>query len=187
MDFTLSYCLVSAAIFATACYFLRRQRLDDYRSDLRRVRDGLFDFMLAHGHAFDHPGYRETRQTLNGLIRYSDYLTPFTFLSMALVFRKHGDLFGVSEKTERSHGDPVEVATSEAKKAAAVVTLHFVFLTGPFGLVVKTLLFFLRLSHAARKVTVWSTRVAQRFVEAAYSWGEPGLCQERIGHLSHTR
>ncbi|HQU43220.1 MAG TPA: hypothetical protein PK867_10430, partial [Pirellulales bacterium] len=62
-------------------------RIDDFRGDIRTIRDDLFDFMWRNGYDFNEPAYVETRQTLNGLLRSARHLSLISFLWHAFHFR----------------------------------------------------------------------------------------------------
>src|SRR5262245_32745843 len=55
---------------------LAQLRCDKYRTDIRRIRDELFDYMWKEGHDFSTPAYRSTRESLNGLLRICNLLSP---------------------------------------------------------------------------------------------------------------
>src|SRR5215467_2523928 len=77
----LAQCLISLGILSWLWYGpFARLRRDNFRSQIRRIREDLFDFMWKNGHDFGNPAYRATRQMLNGLIRSSNYLSIITFL-----------------------------------------------------------------------------------------------------------
>ena len=79
--FILTNCAVSVAIIV-AIWFgpLASLRRDAFRTDIRQIRDELFDFMWKNGYSFENEAYRDTRQLLNGLLRMSNSLSPIPFL-----------------------------------------------------------------------------------------------------------
>jgi len=50
-------------------------RLDSFRDDLFRIRDGLFMFAADDGISFEHPAYSILRERMNVLIRYAHEIT----------------------------------------------------------------------------------------------------------------
>jgi len=56
-------------------------RRDNYRSDIRALRDDLFDYMWQHGHAYDTSAYVQVRQTLNGMLRWSNVVDAAKFIA----------------------------------------------------------------------------------------------------------
>jgi hypothetical protein len=79
--FLLTTCAVSIVIIAVLWLCpLASLRRDNFRTDVRIIRDDLFDFMWENGFSFDTPAYRDARQFLNGLLRASTCMSPTTFI-----------------------------------------------------------------------------------------------------------
>lgn len=55
-------------------------RLDSFRDDLFRIRDGLFMFAASDGISFENPAYAILRERMNVLIRYAHEFTLTRFL-----------------------------------------------------------------------------------------------------------
>ena len=74
--------LTCAIIVVAAVYFgpLTWLRRDRFRTDIRAIRDELFDFIIDRGLNFSDPAYQDTRRTLNAIIRYSDRFGIYAFL-----------------------------------------------------------------------------------------------------------
>jgi hypothetical protein len=87
--------LVVSVVFLAYLWFhtIPCLRRDNFRSDIRRIRDELFDFIWKNGYSFDEPAYVEARQTLNGLLRLSNRITPFmSMVAVVYFFRYDGRL-----------------------------------------------------------------------------------------------
>src|SRR5437762_12932113 len=64
-------------------------RRDNFRSDIRRIREDLFDFMLENGFSFEVKAYRDTRQFLNGMLRASNWLSLRNLLLAFFFYKWH--------------------------------------------------------------------------------------------------
>jgi hypothetical protein len=173
--FVLSQCCVSLAILGAACTLgYAKLRRDNFRSEMRRLRDGLFDFMWQHGYSFDTPAYRDTRQLLNGIIRISGKLAPMSFLvAVSFATRSHS--------RSPAYGRPADEALARelerVRHVAADALLRFVFLGGLFGLFLRAVLWLLSAVHLAMKAKQWAVLAAREFLlPSAYAMGDPDPC-----------
>jgi hypothetical protein len=79
--FFLTTCAVSLCAIALIWFFpISSLFKDNFRADIRRLRDELFDFMWENGFSFETAAYRDTRQFLNGLLRASNFMSPAMLL-----------------------------------------------------------------------------------------------------------
>ena len=175
-NFTIFECLVSLAIMAFIWFhLLNRLRRDDFRSRIRRIRDGLFDEMWRKGYAFDTSAYQETRQMLNGIIRISRELRPTPFFLSMVNFNPNPT--AVEELAKRWHcEDPgLREVLHRARAAACHELLRFVFLSGLFGIGFRLLVLFLRAVNHAFGAKKWAMRKCENAMEVAYVMGGPSL------------
>jgi hypothetical protein len=77
---------ISLGVLMLAYILYRRGRREQFRVDIRRIRDGLFDWMWQNGHSFSDLGYRATREMLNGLLRMSNTLSLSQLLLMMVLY-----------------------------------------------------------------------------------------------------
>src|SRR6266404_748144 len=85
-NFAILECLISLWLAAIIWfYFFGKLRRDNFRTRIRRIRDGLVDYMWKNGCDFNAPAYRQTRQMFNGIIRLSNSLTPIAYL-VSIIF-----------------------------------------------------------------------------------------------------
>lgn len=85
----LGSCISISLLFFLVFWLFRDYRVDMFRQELFRLRDGFFDDALKIGLSFDHPAYGMIRTTINGTIRYAHKLNLPHFL-IILVMVKMG-------------------------------------------------------------------------------------------------
>jgi hypothetical protein len=141
-------------------------RRDNFRSDIRRIRDDLFDYMWENGLDFENKAYRDTRQLLNGMLRASTWLAPAKLL-VALFFYKWYEVEG--EPTFTSYDNcSAELKSKLLGAAANAITrmIIFLFAEGTFGVLLKCTLF---VFWQSRRIEV----AARRLALDLYSLGAP--------------
>lgn len=134
--------LASIGLLLCVWYFgFRRMRADDFRSDIRRMRDDLFDFMVANNLDFQSESYRCTRDFLNGLLRISNLLGPVVFL---LFIREASKGETPSDSEPKAEEDPLATKLRQTRERAIERTVQFTFVrfTGFFVLVILAVLRF---------------------------------------------
>jgi len=177
-NFAIFECLVSLGLLAVIWFVLvARARRDDFRCDIRRIRDRLFDFMWENGYDFSTPAYRKTRQTLNGLIRVSNSLTPVGFLLSFVVIAVSDPRDPPDDLDNPALDVKLKGALRQSRHEAITVMIRFVYLSGLIGVLVRFLVVALRAAHAAIKVERMGIRKAEQFLAIAHSFGAPGVCQ----------
>lgn len=127
-------------------------RRDNYRSDIRDIRDDLFDFMLEGGYSFESPAYREVRQTLNGMLRWSNVINGPKFLISIYYSSKYGVNSDRTSCLLKEGDEGLRAKIEEVRNAAVHRTLKFVFLEGLTGATVIALLGVLSLFKLAQRV-----------------------------------
>lgn len=145
---------------------LRRDRL---RSDIRAMRDDLFDFMWQNDRSFEDEQYQRARQTLNGMLVCSNYITPLMFLSLVYHNSKHD-----MPSRDLSQLDPALRNKIDSTMSQAVNRLnHFLFLEGVLGAFIRCLLQAIHWASIAGKITRWAQRQGQINLPAYYAIGDP--------------
>ncbi len=182
-NFVVLNCLVSLGILAFIWFHLfARLRRDNFRSEIRKIRDGLFDFMWENGYSFDTPAYSETRQMLNGILRLSNKLTPVSFL-VSIIFVAMQETQSIEPQLDEDDDGLDKVTDSKlknelqrARREATKKLLVFIYLQGLFGIFIRLLVLFLKLAQLAFKAKEWAVRGTERFVRTiAYPVGSPNL------------
>jgi hypothetical protein len=137
--------------------------------------------MLENGHSFDDEAYQETRQVLNGLLRWSNTLSASTLLAVLYYSRANANStpchFPESKNTD------VQSQLQEAVGRAFGRTIDYAFCEGTNGLFVRCI------SVAAKGFRAWarmkdSVQSARNLlISEAFEFGRPSLSLERRGLL----
>lgn len=131
---------------------LSRLRREQFRSDIRLIRDDLFDFVWKHGFSHDDLAYQECRASLNAVLRGSNFLSPAFFVLIALKSPREPTIH-----TKSKHR-ALQAKIDDARARMADRTVWFVFAEGIVGWCLWLLVLGLR---AARVVKSTSQVVAQ--------------------------
>lgn len=148
-------------------------RRDNFRSDIRKLRDSLFDYMWENGHAFDNMAYCETRLILNGILRMSNSITAIKFFALVVLHRN--DSRAVEDPLEQMADCDLKRQIETVRAQAVARLLHFLFLEGTTGLVVRMML---STSHCIKRVNnikPWIRRQGSQLLTDFRSFGEPNL------------
>ncbi len=176
-----AHALTAATISAAALVFLyfpfARLRREEFRTDIRTLRDELFDFMWKNGYDFNSVPYRATRQALNGMIRMSNTLNPFMFASSAARFnelKKHG--YRESSPLDAVASDPkIQEKILEIRQRAINRVLHFVFKEGLSGAIIWAVLHAATVFAAIGRAKAWLLRGISVVWGDAYEFGREDL------------
>lgn len=114
-------------------------RRDNYRSDIRRMRDELFDFMLENGFSFDLPIYRDARQTLNGMLRWSNGMSAPKFLVSMYFISEYGCRPKEKVSPQKDCNEELRKKIEEIQKNSVLRTVEFMFNEGTAGLFFRPL------------------------------------------------
>lgn len=125
--------VVNLLLLCVVWRLVARSRRERFRYRIRMIRDDLFDFMWRNGHDFDTPAYREARQILNGILRMSNFMTPFRFLVIS------------SFRPRPPHELQVECVENEQLRQKIGFAYHHaykewirsLFLSGAFGVAIR--------------------------------------------------
>jgi hypothetical protein len=187
-NFALAQCLISLGMLSIIWFGLFRSlRRDNFRSDIRRIRDELFDFMWKNGQDFNAPAYRETRQMLNGMLRISNVLTPATFVIGALFASRCPPSPESKKRFQELPDGPLKQQLEKAQSLALRRLLTFVFCEGALGLLVRLALRALVLARLAFRAKEWASRKSRSLLSWAYVVGNPELSPTQIWMLSRGR
>ena len=173
-EYVIFECAISIAIVAYVWFWqIASLRRDNFRSDIRRLRDNLFDFMWENGYDFSMPAYMETRQTLNGMLRLSNSLSvPKLFLILffgAAIDRYHDRL---PDSLDKVKDTCLREKIKKVRHEAVKRMLHFVLLEGIPGVLFR---FIVRLTRYKN----WVSQKSQRLLVSAYELGSPSLSTQQ--------
>ena len=177
----LAQCLISVGIIA----FIwagpaARIRRDNFRARIRRIRDDLFDFMLTHHYDFNTPAYGATRQTLNGMIRCSNYFSVVSFLhSLVLALRTPQPELSPGEQIEKLQDEPLKTALKSALNKAMREMISFIFVRNISGLLSIPII------TAFCVVVAWLSKTAEKSKDAFVDRPAHYLLQEAYVSGTH--
>lgn len=170
----LTTCAVSLVSLAWLWFVpLASLRRDNYRADIRRLRDGLFDYMYRNDCDYSIPAYVETRKMLNGLLRLSNKVNILNF-TVAYICVKDVDGPGIT-RTRGSLQKEIDRVRREAIKR----TLHFIFLEGTTAIYTRTLILVLRILGKDNQHERRMKKRAKILIAEAREYGEPNLTWEQ--------
>ncbi|HUT88325.1 MAG TPA: hypothetical protein VMY37_02415 [Thermoguttaceae bacterium] len=184
--YILTECVVSLAILAYVYFGLVcRLRRDEFRADIRRLRDELFDYMWKAGRDFGDPSYLGTRRILNGMLRLSNRASALKFVvtlvTTALIVRDGETLCDpIPEPEDPEFREKLE----RVRRLALARFLRFIFLEGLTGVLVRVLAIS---GCAIRFVARFKERVADEargsLLQQGYFFGDPDLPAEERASL----
>jgi hypothetical protein len=136
-------------------------RRDNFRSDIRRIRDDLFDFMWMNGYSYDCASYQKVRMTLNGMLSLSNQVNPVWFV----VWSRQKETIN-RDVTFIDDGDDAAVRqyAEQALKKAARRLEKFAFTEGTWGVAVRLLTLFSKLERARH----WAAVQCYEWIKGAY-------------------
>lgn len=152
----------------------RNLRRDDFRTDVRRIRDRLFDFMWKNGYDFQNPSYRRVRQMLNGMLRLSNTMTPLGYLVVMCLTHARAHKLMLIDEPDRGLSEELNRAVQRASSRM----IKFLFMEGLTGWAVRVLLATLRAMHAVRKIKAIVLNNVENILAEAYKFGSPILSSE---------
>lgn len=142
--------IFSIAILAYAWFVLfARLWRDNFRADIRRMRDELFDYMWRNGHSYRLPAYIETRTALNGILRISHRLSLIPFF-VSLHYHKKGLQLGykAEDYLEDVDDEQLKQKIIDIHHRAGHRMLQYIFLEGTTGVCVRPI-------RLGQKLLVW--------------------------------
>lgn len=168
MNYELTTCIISVAGLL-ALWFgpIASLRRDNMRSDIRRIRDELFDFMRAHHYDYSNQSYRNVRQVLNGILRISNNIDPASFIVSLRYYYDPGKKLDINVERDKSLHDALDNALEKATNRL----LMFVFLEGSWGVAIKLFLRILLLRRRAQKMRDWVFARTNAFLLDAFDVG----------------
>jgi hypothetical protein len=117
----------------TYCIIIRRQKAEKCRSEIRAIRDELFDFMWKNKLDFSEPAYVEARQAMNGLLRLTNSLNSVGCLYLMVSAHTKEAAFELLPESE------LREAVQESLSQSVRAYIQFTFFTGVTGLLMYTL------------------------------------------------
>ncbi len=171
-------CIVSLALLIYVWFFgFSRLRRDNFRTDIRRIRDNLFDFMWRNDYDMGTPTYREVRQTLNGMLRFSNTLSLMRFLALVCIYSRDKDSCDRLDSMLRQMNDQklkkkLESVLQEAVKRLLV----FLFLEGTRG-------FLICCFSKVALTKNWAWRKGWELLSRAYEIGGQSISDDTRGLL----
>ncbi len=184
--YILTECVVSLAIL-TYVYFglFCRLRRDEFRADIRRLRDELFDYMWKGGRDFDDPSYLGTRRVLNGMLRLSNRASALKFLVtlvVAVLIERRGET--LDNPIPEPEDQELRKELEKVQRLSLARFLRFVFLEGVTGGLIRVLVV---PAYAIRFVARSKERVARgargSLLRQGYVFGDPNLPAEERASL----
>jgi hypothetical protein len=169
------------AVFAWLLFYQAGiMRRDRFRSDIRRIRNNLFDFMWENGFDFKDPAYVATRQAMNGVLRLSSTLSSVKYF---VAFCIHYDDEPIEHPKSK---DPrIQRELDEAMRQVVQRLLVFLFLEGTAGLIVRCTNMLLKLFRMWNRTRMWFLRGGYSIVLGATEMGAPNLTSSQRALLHH--
>lgn len=117
-----------------AFWAFKQFRIDEFRQNVFRLRDELFDYARAGNIAFDHPAYTMLRSLMNGYIRFSDRISLVHFIWLALLTRftnrNFSNRFGVEwNKAIASLDEETKAKLEQFQERASMELFHYLFIS----------------------------------------------------------
>jgi hypothetical protein len=106
-------------------FCFRNYRIDEFRQNLFRLRDEMFDFAAEGNIRFDHEAYIQLRQLMNGAIRMAETLTFWYFLFDLLFYNHKEDQSKANSFTQLLFDNLNTIENQEFKKE--MCRFHFLF------------------------------------------------------------
>lgn len=119
-----------------------RLRKDRFRSQIRDIRDSLFDYMLDNGHDFTMEEYKYVRDSLNGIIQMSNSLNVVTCTIGGIFsfFYPAGDETSMLRRVGDMPDSPLKKELNKALIEGGATAFYFAYFTGLTGVFVTALL-----------------------------------------------
>lgn len=152
--FALSYVTISLValgfIYFVLCASLRREQ---FRCQVRQIRDELFDFMWENGHDYQEPAYVKARETMNTFLALSNKLSP-TILVMSLVYAVFNIRRNKTSQPDRPLPDgPLGDRIRQSYVTLTLTLLEYSFLKGIPGACIRSIVWILsRAFHLSNKL-----------------------------------
>ncbi len=171
--FVMSQVTLSLGGFLLLAWNFHKLRQDNYRSDIRRIRDGIFDSMIEGNYSFSTREYIETRQTLNGMLLMSGSMSNVKFLLIGFIY----SWFRESEQEPKASQISPELSRilQVASASASRRMLTFFFLEGMTGLICSGVFYILSLLELVKTLKRWTTIASHRMMRNFFYAGDPNV------------
>jgi hypothetical protein len=183
--FILTECLISLVIMAYIWFFpLNRLRRDNFRSDIRRIRDELFDFMFENKYDFSIPAYIQTRQTLNGILRLSNNLSVLSFFINIIFIAKRISLeYDPNISIDKIQDEQLKKKLTDVLSSAVIRILKFTFMEGTPKIFTMFVFYIFKLLKRLSDLQKWGKDTGSKFLSEAYKLGSPTLSEDQKAFL----
>lgn len=152
------------------CY--GQQRRDQFRCDIRQIRDNLFDVMHSTGRSYGDPGYQRTRKMLNGTLRLSNHLgIVWFFVVIWWVIKAENAGYQPTSGMDETQDGELRVKLAEVYKAVQLRLIQFLFLEGSVGWLVRGVEGTLHLFHGINRAKTWAMHKSDQFLAGATQMG----------------
>lgn len=142
--------VISCAMLAfLGLYVVAAHRRENFRADIRRIRDGLFDAMWKNGFSYEDPAYIETRQVMNGMLRASNSMNALKFIGFIYLFEIHGRRTPLAT----SACSELQQILDRAREKAIDRFMRFIFTEGVTGVLVYALVMVMRWRNSMQAVS----------------------------------
>jgi hypothetical protein len=180
IDYTVSQTWIGLVLIGAVYVFLiRRQSAEKCRSEIRTLRDELFDFMLRNKHDFSHPAYIEARQAMNGLLRLTNSLNSIGCLYLMVTSQPKKAAFESLPKAELR--EAIQHSLSRSVRAY----YRYTFFTGVTGILMNTVYYVLRLAHLLDRMRNRLSRFREALFAYGYEIGTPSLSNSQLSVIGH--
>ncbi len=112
----------------------RQFYIDEFRQNVFRLRDELFDYARVGNIAFDHPAYITLRSLMNGYIRFSERISLIHFLCVSLMTHltnhEYPNKFSAEwERTTAPLDEETKAKLEEFRQRASLQLFHYLFIS----------------------------------------------------------
>lgn len=125
--------LISLLVLGIIIYFPWQQLcIDAARNQIFEARDKLFDLAVDGYIDLDDPGYINTREEYNNIIRFAHHISWPRLLVYKAVFQKYGKLTDSRKRRlPTSNNESVKKRISQIDRNVYHATIHLLFLRSP--------------------------------------------------------
>jgi hypothetical protein len=131
-------CISLGLIVVAWRYGFEPLRRDEFRCQIRRIRDDLFDFMWKNDLECRDTAYQDARAGLNAVIYMGGAFSPTSIIATIFLAIRRIHNEQAPAQTKKSTDPMIQEAIDLANKRAVNALLTFLFLQGPFGLFIKS-------------------------------------------------
>jgi hypothetical protein len=163
-SFTLSYMMISLMAGGYVYFVLWASlRREQFRCELRRIRDELFDFMRENNYNFKEPAYLKVRENLNTLLAASNQLSPTVLVVSIVLLVMDLRRKGLPQTTPPLPDGPLGEKIRDSYLALAWKLIEYSFLKGIPGLLINCVVWVLKHAfHLGGRLRACKRRITKR-------------------------